>query len=264
MTFVSMKSARIITFAFIALGVVEACPGEVINTCITVDSEEPTGEEPAGWYPKNAYAHLTFNDGPEIGPTDRVLDILKEMNHTKATFFLRTEKLNEDTRYLVDRMVDEVSDAYLSMFMCQYILMCTCLALINNQGHHIGNFFASSSINFFFMNNSMIEKAIIASDEILKEYIGEVPNVVLPPYGAVDNRSRKILRDHGKTIALWDAGCNDWYMTGNDIDLETSTAAIRFTLGEAGGIFCLGDSTMAPDGDGERLQKLLDDTWPYW
>lgn len=49
---------------------------------------------------------LTFDDGPDINLTSRVLDILK--NHgVKATFFVLTDHVNEQNFHLIKRMLDE-------------------------------------------------------------------------------------------------------------------------------------------------------------
>ena len=48
------------------------------------------------------YIALTFDDGPTIGITDDVLDIL-EKNNAKASFFLIGNQINEETKYLIER-----------------------------------------------------------------------------------------------------------------------------------------------------------------
>ena len=50
-------------------------------------------------------AALTFDDGPMIGITDQVLDILEE-NDVKASFFLIGQQITEETEYLVKRAYD--------------------------------------------------------------------------------------------------------------------------------------------------------------
>ena len=48
---------------------------------------------------------LTFDDGPTIGITDQVLDILQE-NGVVASFFLIGQQITDETRYLVKRAHD--------------------------------------------------------------------------------------------------------------------------------------------------------------
>lgn len=49
---------------------------------------------------------LTFDDGPNPATTPHVLDVLKKYD-IKATFFVLTSKLNEQTLPLIKRMLDE-------------------------------------------------------------------------------------------------------------------------------------------------------------
>ena len=48
---------------------------------------------------------LTFDDGPSVGTTDKVLDVLKE-NDIVASFFLIGQKITEESAYLVKRAYD--------------------------------------------------------------------------------------------------------------------------------------------------------------
>ena len=106
----SKASAVTITaLSFVAFGVhvVESYPGELIYGCAPAEKDWEGEYTPWDGLTKNAHAHLTFDDGPFVGITDTILDVLKDYD-TSATFFLVTDELSEDTRYLVDRMIDEV------------------------------------------------------------------------------------------------------------------------------------------------------------
>merc|ERR1712176_1480843 len=184
---------------------------------------------------KHAHAHLTFDDGPIIGDTDVILDVLKEYN-TSATFFINTDKMTEETRYLVDRMIDE--------------------------GHTIGSH-TTSHRNLQYGNDTVLEEEIVHAHDFFLDYLGYHPKIFRPPFGGMDHRSHMLLEELGYTTIMWSAGCVDWWFTDNDKDLETSIAAMRFSLAEAGGIVCMHDSAEAPN-DGERLRKFLDDTWNFW
>ena len=48
------------------------------------------------------YISLTFDDGPTVGITDQVLDILEEEKVT-ASFFLIADRITPDTEYLMKR-----------------------------------------------------------------------------------------------------------------------------------------------------------------
>ena len=97
----------------------------------------------------------------------------------------------------------------------------------------------------------------------MKNFLGYEPKLFRPPFGGIDDRSHKILEELGYTVVMWSAGCVDWWFTDNNKDLETSIAAMRFSLAEAGGIVCMHDVAESPN-NGERLRKFLDDTWDFW
>ena len=232
------KTTYVIIFSFIALiGVpnVQSYPGEIIYGCAVTEKEWEGEYTPWAGHTKNAHAHLTFDDGPFVGVTDVILDVLSDYN-VSATFFLVSDNLNNETRYLVDRMIDE--------------------------GHTIGSH-SSSHRNLQYGNDTILEEELADSTDKFNEYLGYHPKIFRPPFGSIDHRSHELLEDLGYTIIQWSAGCTDWWFTDNSKDLETSIAAIRYGLAEAGGIICMHDKAQAPN-DGERLRKFLDDTWDFW
>lgn len=226
-----------IAYALATLGVtiVESYPGELLYACAPAMKEWEGEYTPWAGLTKNAHAHLTFDDGPFVNITDTILDVLKDYN-TSATFFLVSDNLNDDTRYLVDRMIDE--------------------------GHTIGSH-SSTHKNLQYGNETILEQEITHAHHKFKEYLGFQPKLFRPPFGGIDHRSHELLEELGYTIVQWSAGCNDWWFTDNDKDLETSIAALRYTLAEAGGIVCMHDKAEEPN-NGERLRKFLDDTWNFW
>lgn len=230
------KIACSIVYSLVAFGMLaESYPGEIIYSCAVKEKEWEGAYTPWAGNTKHAHAHLTFDDGPFVGDTDIVLDVLKEYD-TKATFFLRTDNMNEETRYLVDRMIDE--------------------------GHMIGGH-TSTHRNLQYGNETVLEEEIVHAHHFFKDYLGFQPTIFRPPYGGIDHRSHMLLEQLGYTIIMWSAGCVDWWFTDNDKDLETSIAAMRYSLAEAGGIVCMHDTAQAPN-NGERLRKFLDDTWNFW
>ena len=52
---------------------------------------------------------LTFDDGPTLGITDKVLDVLEE-NNVVASFFLIGQNITEQTEYLVKRAYNMLHD----------------------------------------------------------------------------------------------------------------------------------------------------------
>ncbi len=220
---------------FLSFTPVYSYPGEIIYGCAPAEKYWEGDYTPWDGHTKNAHAHLTFDDGPFVGITDVILDVLKEYD-TAATFFLVSDNLNDDTRYLVERMLEE--------------------------GHSIGSHSLSHK-NLQYGNETILEEEIVQSTAKFVEFLGYHPKLFRPPFGGIDHRSHELLEELGYTIIQWSAGCVDWWFTDNNKDLDTSIAAMRFGLAEAGGIVCMHDKAEEPN-NGERLRKFLDDTWNFW
>ena len=136
--------------------------------------------------------------------------------------------MNEDTRYIVDRIIDE--------------------------GHMIGSH-TSTHRNLQYGNQTVLEEEIVDAHNF-QEYLGFQPKIFRPPFGGIDDRSHKLLEEYGYSIVMWSSGCVDWWFTDNDKDLETSIAAMRYSQAEMGSIVCMHDTAEAPN-KGERLRKYL-------
>lgn len=98
--------------------------------------------------------YLTFDDGPRVDTTARLLDILKEEN-VKATFFL-TDKINTD--YLIKRMYDE--------------------------GHTIGLHTASHNYKYVYSSTTNFFKDIEKIKEKVARVTGESPTIIRFPGGS--------------------------------------------------------------------------------
>eukprot|EP01083_Nonionella_stella_P198487 728697_1 len=72
-------------------------------------------------------------------------------------------------------------------------------------------------------------------------------------FWGIDTRGQKILQDNGKTTVMWSAGANWWWVLDNNISLEETVAALRYTMPEMGGIIDL-----PTDTDAEVLKEYLD------
>jgi peptidoglycan/xylan/chitin deacetylase (PgdA/CDA1 family) len=209
-----------------------ASSSDVVNTCTLVDKPEPTGPYQAySGDTKVAHAHIIFGD---ISPdeTGLILDTLAKRN-TKATFFTHSDRINDETKPLLQRMIDE--------------------------GHTIGSMGQSSNpqIDFLYANNTFIEQQITGADADFEKAIGFAPTLYMPSMGALDSRGQKILNDNGKTTVKWSAGANGWWFVDNKEPTETAVAGIRYTLAEAGGIILMPTNA-------EILDEYLNQVWPYW
>lgn len=97
---------------------------------------------------------LTFDDGPTLGITDKVLDVLEE-NNVVASFFLIGQNITEQTEYLVKRA---------------YNMGCT---IENHSKTH------PSMID---LTKQEILDEVNYTTERIKQVIGEKPQFFRPPY----------------------------------------------------------------------------------
>ena len=128
---------------------------------------------------------LTFDDGPYLPYTGRLLDVLKEKK-IHATFFLVGEqaRLHPD---LVRRMVDE--------------------------GHTVG-LHAFRHRDFLKLTEEEKEKDLQQGKEILQSITGKKPNYWRPPHGFRDSSVMKIAEEKQLQVVNWSVIPRDW--TGID------------------------------------------------
>ena len=128
-----------------------------------------------------SYIALTFDDGPDIKYTPKILDILKEKD-VKATFFLvgkNVEKYPEVARK------------------------------IQEEDHSIGSHTYSHK-SLIPLSKTEIYKEIMKGEEIIQEVIGEKPTLFRPPRGVYTSYALKLLEENRYTIVLWDTTSEDW------------------------------------------------------
>ncbi|MGV2068436.1 polysaccharide deacetylase family protein [Agrobacterium sp. 22-226-1] len=116
---------------------------------------------------------LTYDDGPtEV--TSRILDVLKTRN-AKATFFPVMGNVRNDPA-VMRRMASE--------------------------GHAIGNHTISHA-RLTEMSPDAARAEIEDANELLTEVTGQKPTVFRPPYAALNDHVRDILRSNGMAIIMW-------------------------------------------------------------
>ena len=107
-----MKAINQVLSALLALAsssVLIVSSSDVVRSCTLAEKPEPTGPYQA--YSddiKVAHTQLIF-EFEDITPSDEVgsiLDYLKERN-AKATFFMHTDRITNETKTTLQRMVDE-------------------------------------------------------------------------------------------------------------------------------------------------------------
>lgn len=124
---------------------------------------------------------LTFDDGPDLVYTPRILDILKK-EHVHATFFL-VGKSAQKYPWIAKRIAEE--------------------------GHVIGNHSYDHAL-FTKLQPEQIRTEIIQADKVLSKITGVHSDLFRPPYGAasVDNVLQVAAMDY--KIIDWSVDTRDW------------------------------------------------------
>jgi peptidoglycan-N-acetylglucosamine deacetylase len=132
------------------------------------------------------HVFLTFDDGPHPATTPKLLELL-EADNSHATFFLigsNCKRYPELVRAILD------------------------------GGHVIGNH-TYNHLPMPFMSTKMLEQEIIGTNQIIEEITGEKPHIFRPPFGVMDYRAGKILREQHMTPVYWSAAPEDWLIPGS-------------------------------------------------
>ncbi len=126
---------------------------------------------------------LTFDDGPDPGKTDAVLQNLSKY-HARATFFVMGNK----------------AEAHPAL-----------LQKIVNNGHEIGNHSYSHKA-FNTMNGSMLRNEISRTNDIIYKITGQKPVLFRPPGGYLSNELIRITEQEKVKIAYWswETDSKDW------------------------------------------------------
>lgn len=121
---------------------------------------------------------LTFDDGPTVGITDQVLDILQE-NEIVASFFLIGQQITDETRYLVKRAHD--------------------------MGCSIENH-SKTHQSMPKQSRQEILEEIQYTTDLIEEITGEKPEFFRPPFIDYDQKMYDLI-DLGFICGY---GCEDW------------------------------------------------------
>lgn len=128
--------------------------------------------------------YLTFDDGPSIGVTNKILDILKKYN-VKATFFVVGNKI-ENNKKLVKR--------------------------IYREGHSIGLHSYSHNYKYIYADqNRFINEMNRTADEVYK-VIGVKSKIIRFPGGTYQQLNKEFLQNlhvQGYKLYDWNVDCGD-------------------------------------------------------
>jgi len=133
---------------------------------------------------------LTFDDGPSLDYTSKVLDVLDEF-HVKATFFVNGNNCvditsNDKAKKLIKREFE--------------------------SGHVIGSHtFSHPADGITKLSNKELESELTKLNDALYDLIGVKPNFFRPPLGEYNEKNLKIIEKVGiKANILWNLDSEDW------------------------------------------------------
>ncbi len=124
---------------------------------------------------------LTFDDGPRVETTGRLLDILKD-NNAKATFFVMGQRV-ENNPDLVKRMYDE--------------------------GHAVGNHTFNHK-DLTKLKESDVNSQIEKTNVTIRNIIDADTSLLRPTYGAYNSKTMSMAKDKSMFLILWDIDPMDW------------------------------------------------------
>ena len=120
------------------------------------------------------YIGITFDDGPDLENTPKVLDLLSKYN-VKATFFCVGKNIHKHPQIVKD---------------------------IVEQGHVIGNHSYSHSNYYGFLSTKKIRDDIKSNEQIIHETIQLRTKFFRPPFGVTNPNIARVIRDFN-LITFW-------------------------------------------------------------
>jgi peptidoglycan/xylan/chitin deacetylase (PgdA/CDA1 family) len=167
----------------------------------------------------NAHEILfTFDDGPNPGTTDRLLNLL-DRAHYHAVFFVCGWRLETDEP-LRSRARGILRDA---------------LA----RGHIIGNHTVHHR-NMATLTPEQITYEIDHNAQVIEEVIGQRPHLFRPPYGSYSELVRDHVERRHDELMLWSIDSHDWQMVGDAQGVAMNV--IRLIGNMAGGTVLMHDT----------------------
>lgn len=128
---------------------------------------------------KHRILHFSFDDGPSLATTARILDMLSEYN-IRATFFVLGKNL-----YGPD------SEAHREL-----------LRELDKNGHTVA-LHSYTHNDLRSLSDAQIHRELRRSEHMLNATLGYRPGLFRPPYGGRSERTSSLLQDRGYTEILW-------------------------------------------------------------
>jgi peptidoglycan-N-acetylglucosamine deacetylase len=180
---------------------------------------------------KEKVVALTYDDGPNPPDTDRLLDVLEQLQ-VKATFFV------------IGKQVEQYPET---------------VKLMLNQGHELGNH-SYSHPKMLWKSPKFIRSEIQETDRLLRE-VGVAGNIHFrPPYGLKFVLLPYVLRQLGKVTISWNVDSEDYQKLESQAIVDNVLDLVK-----PGSIILLHDSLDNLGGDRSKtiaatkilIEKLL-------
>ncbi len=160
--------------------------------------------------------YLTFDDGPTVRYTPKILDLLDEYR-AKATFF----------------QVGKSATAHPALTRA-----------VVERGHALGSH-TWNHVDLRNLTRKRVSRQITRTSDALEKISGRRITCLRPPYGALNARVRSAIRAQHLALKLWDIDPRDWKRPG-------ARAIARRVISRADP----GDISLMHDGGGNRSQSV--------
>lgn len=165
---------------------------------------------------------FTFDDGPDLRYTGRLLDTLDALG-IRAVFFLTARRFAGATPY-ERRLADLARE-------------------IVRRGHYVGSH-TLDHLQLPLLTGPRLEEQVVGAEKVFESVLGARPFLIRPPGGSRSPRIDAFLARRGYTQMLWNLGTGDAQVRSSDEVLRTFARILERRereYGERGGIVLLHD-----------------------
>jgi peptidoglycan/xylan/chitin deacetylase (PgdA/CDA1 family) len=166
---------------------------------------------------------FSFDDGPDLRTTPRLLDRLDVAN-VKAAFFLTASRIAGHSGF--EREQAELARTIVA------------------RGHLIGNH-TRDHHQLPLLNDADVLDQVIDAELIFQRVLGFRPRLIRPPGGARSPRTTQLLAALGLTSVLWNLGAGDFKVksAGEVLDMfRSGLSELERERGQYGGVVLLHDT----------------------
>ena len=144
-----------------------------------LDIKEPTAQPKVD--PNKKMIAITLDDGPHKSNTIRTVELFEKYNG-RATFLM------------LGKNVKQYPEIVKSVY---------------EHGFEIGSH-SWDHPDLRKLDANAIEKQIVDTQNEIFKITGYEPEIIRPPYGAVNERAKQVIANNGMKIALWNLDTEDW------------------------------------------------------